>query len=293
MTGRLAGKVALVTGSAHGMGRSHAVVMAEHGADIALVDRAEREIEPQLHYPLGTMEEMREVSDLIEARDRRCLINKVDARDFQAVADAFQRTVHEFGKIDIVVINHGILHLAYAHEIPEEMWDLVLDVNLKSVWNVARAAIPHLKANQGGSMVIVSSTAGIRGHVGYAHYVASKHGVVGLARALANELAPWRIRVNTVHPTAVGIDPSDRGGDSVMNTRPERPVDERILADPMMQLAATNRLPDYNNPYEDASPVVFIDPEDISNGVVFLASDESRYITGQQLVIDAGSTLKP
>jgi SDR family mycofactocin-dependent oxidoreductase len=292
MDGRLAGKVALITGGAHGQGRCHAAVLAEHGADIALLD-VDGPIEPRFRYPMGTAADMAETARMVEERDRQCIWHVADVRDPVAVQAAVEATVAHYGKIDILVVNHGVLGIHYFEDIPEEMFDAVMDINVKGVWNVVRFATPHLKANQGGSIVITSSTSGIRGHVGYAHYVASKHGVVGLAKALANELAPWRIRVNTVHPTSIGVDQSGYNADSHMVSRGKGPEDLSILQNPMLPAAQLNRLPDYRNPYEDTTPVAFIDPIDISHAVLFLASDESRYITGIQLPVDAGNTLKP
>ncbi|MGD9795327.1 MAG: mycofactocin-coupled SDR family oxidoreductase [Acidimicrobiia bacterium] len=292
MAGRVEGKVALVTGGAHGQGRSHALVLAEHGADISVIDIC-AEV-PGLRYPLGTADELAETARMVEDRDRRCLTHAADVRDFGALKGAADATVREFGRIDILVVNHGILDLNYFEDITEEMWDAVLDINLKGVWNSVRAVSPHMKAaKRGGSIVITSSTSGLRGHAPYCHYSASKHGVVGLAKSLANELAPFRIRVNTVHPTAVGVDTTGRNADSFMVTRGEGPVNMAVLEDPLLAMGGLNRLPDYDAPFEDSTPVIAVQPEDISNAVLFLASDEARYITGVQLPVDAGTTVKP
>jgi SDR family mycofactocin-dependent oxidoreductase len=292
-TRRLDGKVALITGAGHGQGRCHAAVLAEHGADIVGLDLGTATIEPAFRYAMGTNEELAETASMVEARGRRCVTGVADVRDAVALKEAVDDAVAEFGRLDIVVANHGVLEIDYFEDIDEAMWDAVLDINLKGVWNVVRFATPHLKANHGGSIVITSSTAGIRGHVGYAHYVASKHGVVGLAKALANELAPWRIRVNTVHPTSIANDHSGYQADSFMITRGAMPRNPKVLEDPQMAVAATNRLPDYRRPYDDTTPVSFIEPIDVSYAVLFLAADESRYVTGIQLPVDAGNTLKP
>jgi SDR family mycofactocin-dependent oxidoreductase len=293
VAGRVEGKVALVTGAAHGQGRSHALVLAEQGADIVVLDAC-AEIHPGLRYPTGTAAELAQTARMVEDRDRRCLTYAADVRDFAAVKAAADGAIAEFGHIDILAVNHGILDLNYFEDIEEDLWDAVLDVNLKGVWNVIRAVTPHMKAaERGGSIVITSSTSGLRGHAPYAHYVASKHGVTGLAKALANELAPWRIRVNTVHPTAVTVDTTGRESNSFMVTMGEGPVNMSILEEPLLAMGGLNRLPDYLAPFSDRTPVVGVEPVDISNAVLFLASDDARYITGVQLPVDAGCTVKP
>ncbi|MGD9795328.1 MAG: mycofactocin-coupled SDR family oxidoreductase [Acidimicrobiia bacterium] len=291
-TGRVEGKVAFITGGAHGQGRSHALLLAEQGADIVVIDACSPM--PGVPYPMGTAEDLATTVRLVEERDRRCLSFVADVRDFSALRAAADATAAEFGHIDIVAVNHGVITFNYFEEIPEQAWDTVLDVNVKGVWNTVRAVAPHMKAaERGGSIVITSSMAGLRGHAAYSHYVASKHAVTGLAKSLANELAPYRIRVNTVHPTGVAVDFTGRESDSFMGTRSFEGADPRIAEDPLMALNAMNRLPDHQAPFEDSTPVVMLEPIDISNAVLFLASDESRYITGVQLPVDAGCNVKP
>jgi SDR family mycofactocin-dependent oxidoreductase len=266
--GRVDGKVALITGAARGQGRSHAVRLAEEGADVVVTDVC-HDISDALPYPLATKEELEETAELVRATGRRCVAVEADVRFFAEIRSAVDAATSEFGRLDVVVANAGVMSSGRAWELSEEAWDVVVDVNLKGAWNTVRAAAPGMiDAGDGGSVIITSSAAGIRGHVPYAHYVASKHGVVGLMKALSNELAPHRIRVNTVHPTGV----SDTG------ISVGEPGEELAEREP---LAAMNPLAPY------------VEPRDVSNAVLFLASDEARYVTGLQFTVDAGSTNKP
>lgn len=269
--GRVDGKVALITGAARGQGRSHAVRLAEEGADIVAVDVC-HDISDALPYSLATKEELDETVELVKGTGRRCLAVQADVRSYAETRAAVDAATAEFGRLDTVVANAGVMSSGRAWELSEEAWDVVVDVNLKGAWNTVRAAAPGMiDAGAGGSIVITSSAAGIRGHVPYAHYVASKHGVVGLMKALSNELAPHRIRVNTVHPTGV----SDTG------ITVGEPIEELAAREPLFGLAAMNPLAPY------------VEPRDVSNAVLFLASDEARYVTGLQFTVDAGSTNKP
>ncbi|MFE6488895.1 mycofactocin-coupled SDR family oxidoreductase, partial [Streptomyces sp. NPDC057757] len=230
--GRVQDKVALITGAARGQGRSHAVRLAEEGADIVVTDVC-HDISHALPYPLASKEELEETAGLVRATGRRCVAVQADVRSVTEVRAAVDAATTEFGRLDIVVANAGVMSIGPAWELSEEAWDVVVDVNLKGAWNTARATIPRLiEAGAGGSIIITSSAAGIRGHVPYAHYVASKHGVVGLMKALSNELAPHRIRVNTVHPTGV----SDTGITVGV------PVEELAAREPLFALAAMNPL---------------------------------------------------
>src|ERR1700712_3846962 len=205
MTGRVAGKVALITGAARGQGRSHAIRLAEEGADIIALDIAESIPSVTRFYPGATEADLAETVRAVEALDRRIVSRKVDVRDYDALKAAVDEGVAELGRIDIVSANAGIfLHSDKTHEVTESDWDDVLDINLKGVWHTVKAVIPHLIAQgTGGSLSSTSSTAGLKGTANVAPYAASKHAVLGLARTLSNELAePW-IRVNTIHPTSV------------------------------------------------------------------------------------------
>jgi (+)-trans-carveol dehydrogenase len=277
MTGRVAGKVAFITGAARGQGRSHAIRLAQEGADIIAVDIC-RQVD-SVPYPMATPEDLAETVRQVEALDRRIIASQADVRDYDALSAAVDAGVAELGRLDIVSANAGISSVGRADELPEQTWRDMIDTNLTGVWHAAKAAIPHLKAGgRGGAIILTSSAAGLMAMENIAHYVAAKHGVVGLMRTLALELAPLGIRVNSLHPTTVNTD--------------------------MIQNAATYALfrPDLENPtVEDATdtflmlnalPVRWVEPIDISNAVLFLASDEARYITGVTLPIDAGCVIK-
>lgn len=276
--GRLDGKVAFVTGAARGQGRSHALRMAQEGADIIAVD-----IESQIDtvpYAMSTAADMAETVKQIEALDRRIVASQADVRDFGALKAALDDGVAKLGKLDIVSANAGIFSFGTLDVLSEEQFDDMTDVNLKGVWHTAKAAIPHLRANKGGSMILTSSTAGIVGFPNVGHYVAAKHGVVGLMKTLALELAPEFIRVNSVHPTTVNTDMIQNAATYALFA-PDLPEKERtkeVLA-PRFQTM-------------NALPLPWVETVDISNAVLWLASDESRYVTGLELKVDAGLTLK-
>ena len=267
--GRVDGKVAFITGAARGQGRSHAVRLAEEGADIIAVD-VPGDYET-VRYPMGTQAELEETAKAVEALDRRILARAVDVRDAAALKSAVDDGVAELGRLDIVCANAGICTVQTWDEVTPQVWQDTLDTNLTGVWNTCVVAIPHLIASGGGSIIATSSTAGIKGLPFLAPYVAAKHGIVGVARSLANELAKHRIRVNTVHPT--GVDTPMAAGLGGVNPLLER--------DP-------NLGPIFMNTY----PVEIVDSVDISNAVLWLASDESRYVTGLELTVDAGKTIR-
>jgi (+)-trans-carveol dehydrogenase len=278
MAGRVEGKVAFVTGAARGQGRSHALRLAQEGADIIAVD-----IEGQIGtvpYAMSTPEDMAETVRQIEALDRRIVAKQADVRDFDALKGALDEGVAELGKLDIVSANAGIFSFGTMEELSEEEFDDMLAVNLKGVWHTAKAAIPHLRANKGGSMILTSSTAGIVGGPNIGHYVAAKHGVVGLMKTLALELADDFIRVNSVHPTSVNTDMIQNAATYALFA-PDLPEAERTEDVIGQRFQATNVL-----------PIPWVEAVDISNAVLWLASDESRYVTGLQLKVDAGQTLK-
>lgn len=264
--GRVAGKRVVVTGAARGMGRSHAVRLAEEGADLILVDVC-RSL-PELEYPLATAEELDETVRLAEAHGARVVAHVVDVRDGAALAAAVDDGVAQLGGLDAAVANAGVLTVGTWDTTTSEQWRAVVDVNLIGTWNTCAAAIPHL-LEHGGSLVNISSAAGVKGTPLHTPYTASKHGVVGMTRALANELAARSIRVNTVHPTGVetGMRPDSLRG--VLESRPD-----------LVPL------------FLNALPVVMADAVDISNAVLFLISDESRYVTGLEFKVDAGVTLR-
>lgn len=258
----LTDKVVVVTGAAQGTGRAHCERFAQEGADVIALDKDTADLSA--------------TAALVERHGRRCITATADVRDGDAMTAAIDHGVAELGRLDVIVANAGI-HTTGAPtwDITEEAWQGTLDVNLTGTWHTVTAGVRHIGA-EGGSVVIISSTNGLRGTANSAQYTASKHAVVGLARSLANELGPRLIRVNTVHPGAVGTA-------MVLNEatfRRLRPDLERPTAEDAAQvLRARNLL-----------PVAWVEPVDVANAVVFLASDEARYITGTQLVVDAGLT---
>jgi len=265
VAGRLEGKVALISGAARGQGRSHAVRLAQEGADIIAFDVCKQL--PTVGYPMATPEDLKETAKQVEDLDRRIIAREADVRDAAAVRALVEEGVSELGRLDIVSANAGIATFApNAWSIEEDAWEEMLAVNLTGVWKTLKAAIPAMiDAGNGGSIVITSSTAGIKGMAGIAHYDSSKHGVVGLMRTLAIELAPHSIRVNTVHPTGVNTP-------MVVNEYMAQFLDE--------EGGGAN--------IENLLPVELVEAVDISNAVLWLASDEARYVTGTCLPVDAG-----
>jgi SDR family mycofactocin-dependent oxidoreductase len=278
MTGRVEGKVAFITGAARGQGRSHALRLAQEGADIIAVDAC-APIESVDKYPLATQEDLDETVAEIEKLDRRVVARVADVRDAAGLSAALGEGVAELGGLDIVVANAGIATYGLSWELSELQWQEMLDVNLTGVWHTAKAAVPHLVSQRrGGSMVFTSSIGGLKGIMQVGHYVAAKHGIVGLMRTMANELAQHRIRVNTVHPTNVDTHMIQNPGTYGMFA-PDDPEPTQEKAMPgFMSL--------------NALPVPWVEPVDISNAVLFLSSDEARYITGVALPVDAGAAVK-
>jgi len=262
----LSDKVVVITGAAQGTGRAHCERFADEGADVIALD---------IH---AAADELRDTAAQVEKRGGRCVTGLADVRSLEAMTAAVAAGVAELGRLDVVVANAGI-HSAGAPtwELTEAAWRHTLDVNLTGVWHTVKAALGHL-GDDGGSIVIISSTNGLRGTANTAHYTASKHAVVGLARTLANELGARRIRVNTVHPGAVGTAMTLNEA-TFKRLRPD--LDKPTVDDAAAALTARHLL-----------PVPWVEPVDIANAVVFLASDEARYITGTQLVVDAGLVAK-
>jgi SDR family mycofactocin-dependent oxidoreductase len=264
--GRVAGKVALITGAGRGQGRSHAVRLAEEGADIIAIDICEPI--PAVPYPMATLEDLTETAKLVQQHDRNVITVAADVRDAEQLKTVVAEAVAQFGRLDIVCANAGICIAGTWDGVSADVWAATLDINLTGVWNTCVATIGHLIATGGGSLIITSSYAGLRGAPFLAAYTATKHGVVGLARELANELADKNIRVNTVHPTGVtGTGMAATGLFPLLEGKPK--------------LAGA---------YANALPVNAVDPIDVSNAVLYLASDESRYVTGIALPVDAGVT---
>jgi SDR family mycofactocin-dependent oxidoreductase len=271
--GRVEGKVAFVTGAARGQGRSHALRLAEEGADIVAVDVC-RQL-TSVPYPMATPEDLAETAKLVEDLDRRIVVREADVRDSARLADVVAEGIGEFGRLDIIVANAGIVSMAPTLELDEDSWQEMIDVNLTGVWKTLKAAVPAMiEAGNGGSVIITSSAAGLRGFANIAHYVAAKHGVVGLMKTLAQELAPHMIRVNTVNPTTVNT-PMVMNDAFFALVRPD--LEQPGPADVGEAMTGLNIL-----------PVPWVEAVDISNAVLWLASDEARFVTGVALPVDAG-----
>lgn len=263
MTGtrRLEGKVALITGAGRGQGRAHALRLAEEGASIIALD-----VGPQ-----------DETAAEVEAVGGTIVTSQVDVREVEQIRSAVDEGVAALGALDIVVINHGVADHGPTWELTEEQWNRVLDINLTGVWNVARIVAPHLiEGGRGGSIVITGSTSSVSASMNMSHYTASKHGVLGLARSLAQELGRHWIRVNTVLPGAV-----------------DTPLlqEQRISRAKAAGTTPTSSAPpassaEYTGP--NLLPLPLLESVDVANAVLFLASDEARYITGAELAVDAG-----
>ncbi|MCQ1950046.1 mycofactocin-coupled SDR family oxidoreductase [Arthrobacter sp. zg-Y859] len=267
--GRVEGKVAFITGAARGQGRSHAVRLAQEGADIIAVDLCDTL--PGVGYPSATEEDLAQTVKEVEALDRRIIATKADVRDRAALQKAIDTGVAELGRLDIVVANAGICIMKPWNEVTPEIWNDTVGTNLTGVWNTVQLAAPHLVEAGGGSIILTSSAAGLKGLPVLTPYVAAKHGVVGIMRAFATELAEHNIRVNTVHPT--GVDTAMASGDGMAA------MGSMLEAHPRVGGMMTNLL-----------PVDITQPVDISNAVLFLASDEARYVTSLAMAVDAGNT---
>ena len=273
--GRLAGRVALITGAARGQGRSHAVRIAEEGGDVIVLDVA-RDL-GATNYGLATPEDLQTTVDQVQALGGRVSSAQVDVRDAAGMREAVAAGIHSLGRLDIVVANAAIAGNGTVTGISDEEWQNIIDINLTGVWNTVRATVDHLSGPT-GSIILINSIAGVKGLPLNSHYTAAKHGVIGLMRSWAAELGPSGIRVNAVLPTTV--------------------------ATPMLHNPATYRLfmPDEEEPTREQAvavmrgmhvlPIGEVEPVDISNAVVFLASDEARYITGVALPVDGGALIK-
>lgn len=273
MTAALQGKVALITGGARGQGRSHALRLAEEGADIVVVDICDQIASHKV--AMARPEDLNETVRAVEALDRRIIAEIADVRDQAALDGVVTRTLSEFGRIDIVSANAGISGVGKTWELDEVEWQDMIDVNLTGVWHTIKAVVPTMiSAGNGGSIVITSSYCGIRGLENLSHYTAAKHGVIGIMRTLANELGPYGIRVNCVLPGNIAT-----------------PL---TLNDSLFGLFVPNKA---NPTREDVEPILnswtsldvgFLEPRDISNAVFWLSSDEARYVTGVPLSVDGG-----
>jgi SDR family mycofactocin-dependent oxidoreductase len=274
--GLLDGRVALISGGARGQGRSHALTLAREGCDIAFNDISEP-LKTTL-YRTATTEDRLETEKMVLETGRRCLAVEADVRDRSAMSSFVERTIDELGKIDIVIANAGMTSFAPVWDTPYEIWDETIDICLTGVWNTVRPVLPHMKERQQGTIVLTSSNAGLTPIPNVAPYVAAKHGVTGLMKVLAVEMAAFNVRVNTVHPCGV-------------NTT-------LVMNQAGLDLFAGKE----GATFEDAEPgmkslnlldVALIEPEDVSNAILYLVSDAARYVTGTELKVDAGTTICP
>ena len=277
--GLVDGKVALVTGAGRGQGRSHALKLAAEGADVIAVDIGGGQVET-ISYELSSEADLDTTVSAIEAMGRRAVKAIADVRSLSDLQAAVDAGLSELGKIDIVCANAGIGSWAVAWEMTEQQWKDMIDINLTGVFNATRAALPSMvERGEGGSIVLTSSTAGLRAYANTAHYTAAKHGVIGLMKVLAQEAGPHRIRVNAVCPTTV-----------------RTPL---VINDSTFELFAPHlehpTEDDVREPFESLNilpGVAWIEPEDVSDAVLFLCSDAAKYITGVALPIDAGNIVK-
>jgi len=260
----LKGKVAFITGAAHGQGRATAIALAKEGVHIAVFDIAQTLAYPG--YELGSQDELSSLKQECESFGVKCFLFTGDVRVDDDIAKAVDKTLAEFKRIDILFNNAGICAYGLAHELTEKEWDTMLDINLKGAWLVARRIIPVMISQQSGVIINNSSIAGLRGMNRLSHYAASKWGLTGLTKSWAIELAPHNIRVVSIHPTGVNTPMND--GLAALEGLTPKEVAEK---------SAGNLI---NVPWVEA--------EDVANAVVFLASDKSRFVTGSQFVLDAG-----
>jgi len=277
--GLVDGKVALVTGAGRGQGRSHAVRLAAEGADIIAVDVAANSVDT-ISYALSSEDDLDATVKEVQALGRRAVKAVADVRSLSEMQQAADTGLSELGKIDIVCANAGIGSWAVAWEMTEQQWKDMIDINLTGVFNTVRATLPSMvERGEGGSVVLTSSTAGLRAYANTAHYTAAKHGVIGLMKVLAQEAGPHRIRVNAVCPTTV-----------------RTPL---VINDSTFELFA----PHLENPTEDdvrepfeglniLPGVAWLEPSDVSDAVLFLCSDNAKFITGIALPVDAGNIAK-
>jgi (+)-trans-carveol dehydrogenase len=273
VAGRLEGKVALITGAARGQGRSHALALAREGADIFGVDMC-AQVE-SVAYPLSTTDDLAETTRLVTGTGRRIETYIGDVRSSADMRAATEQAISTFGKIDIVVANAGIWTPGSVWEMDDQTWQDMIDINLTGVFNTVRFAIPQMIERKSGSLVLISSTCGVKALGWMPHYNAAKHGVMGLTRSLALDLGPYFVRANAILPSTVNT-PMIMNAPSYKIYRPD--LENPTREEAMSGFYAHN-----------AMPMPYVEPEDVSEAVLFLASDASRYITGIGLPVDLGT----
>ena len=278
--GRVDNKIALITGAARGQGRAHAVRLAEEGADIIALDICEPIATAD--HTFGTEEDLAETAAQVEKLDRRIVTRKVDVRDHDGLAAAVSAGVDELGGLDIICANAGMASTSQVLDLTPQNWQHGIDVILTGSFNTAHVAIPHIIAGgKGGSVIFTSSAMGLAAVQNLGHYTAAKHGIIGLMKTLALELGPQYIRVNAVCPTNVDTD-------MIQNST----IMKLFMPHLENPTRADAELPDSNYRLVNAIPIPWVDPVDISNAVLYLASDEARYVTGVAMPVDAGFLLK-
>jgi SDR family mycofactocin-dependent oxidoreductase len=274
----LHGKVALITGAARGQGRAHAVTLAAAGADIVAVDSC-ADI-PTAEYPMPTPDDLDRTGKAVEELDRRALTRRVDIRDQAGLDAVVADAVAEFGGIDVVCANASIVSVGRSWELTEEQWQHTLDVDLTGTWRTVKAVIPSMiERGRGGSIIMTASVAGTRGMPNLGAYVAAKHGVMGLMKTMANELGPYGIRVNAVQPGVVRTPIVEHNPSLLGLFRPD---------------LATPTLADAEDGFRglNALPVAWLEPDEVSAAVLYLASDGARHVTGISIPVDAGAITK-
>lgn len=270
----LSNKTAFITGAARGQGRAHAIALAAAGADIIAVD-IDRNIST-LQYDMATSDDLAETAKLVEAFDRRCVTATADVRSSADLDAAVARGIEELGKIDIVIANAGVLGFAPLWELTDEAWNDVIDINLGGVWRTVKATAPHMIANGSGAMVLVSSINGLEGGIGYAHYAASKHGVIGLMRTAALELGPHGIRVNSVCPGVI-----------------DTPMTNHQAVYDMVGDGTREGFLAGSDHYGFLPGLGAMAPEVVSGAVTWLVSDDAKGVAGQAVPVDAGHLTLP
>jgi SDR family mycofactocin-dependent oxidoreductase len=273
--GRAAGRVAVVTGAARGIGRACALRLAEEGADIAALDIAAAM--PTVAYQPSSTAQLEETASAVRTMGRRCVALVADVRDGAAMRRAVANTVSELGSVDVLVAAAGIDSWGSAWELTDAQWDAMLAVNLTGVWQSAKAVSPYMISQRGGAMVFIGSVLSHRANRQFAHYTAAKHGVLGLVRAFALELASYNVRVNSVDPTVVLTD---------MVTS-QQYMDNLVGHPGASEEEVRQHYLQWN-----VLPTPWIEPRDVANAALFLASDEARFITGLGLPLDAGAMLR-
>jgi SDR family mycofactocin-dependent oxidoreductase len=275
--GRLTGKVLLITGGASGQGRSHALMAAREGAAVVVTDICEV-IPEVLPYETSSAEELAETVSMVEELDAPVLGIKADARSSSDMQAAVDEVISTFGQIDALAVNHGVTANLPWDQQTDEVWDAIIETNLSALWRTTKAVIPHMIEQESGSIVFTSSCAATCAYPSLSAYTASKAGVIGLMRSLAAELAPHSIRVNAILPT---------------NCETKMFLSPTVMD---MFVGHENASVEETKFPSQASlllPIPWIQPEDLSNALLFLISDEARYVTAVEMPVDAGTTIQP